>query len=102
MNKENQQPNNNNSSGNTKPQRYESANQLAKLGDEIRGYIQQIVGNNTESSANVQMKEKLAAMEAQISKPTETMLVLATALNKENQQPNNNNNSRNTQQTVQK
>jgi hypothetical protein len=41
----------------SKPQRYESANQLANLGDEVRGYIQQISGNNTtEGVANVQTK----------------------------------------------
>ena len=75
----------------TKPQQYESANQLADLGDEIRGYIQKIVGNNTENAANVQTNDKLSAMEAQISKLTETMTVLAAAMNKENQPPNNNN-----------
>jgi hypothetical protein len=52
-----------------KPQRYQSANQLANLGDEIRGYIQQIAGSNiTEGAANVQTKENLAAMEAEIRK----------------------------------
>jgi hypothetical protein len=41
----------------SKPQWYESANQLANLGDEVRGYIQQISGNNTtEGVANVQTK----------------------------------------------
>jgi hypothetical protein len=71
----------------TKPQRYESANQLAGLGNEIRVYIQQIAGKNAESTENTQTKNKLATLEAQISKLTETMTVLATAVNKENQQP---------------
>jgi len=56
----------------SKPQRYESANQLANLGDEIRGYNQQIAGNNTtEGAANVQTKEKLTTMEAEIRKLSE-------------------------------
>jgi len=81
----------------SKPQRYESANQLANLGDEIRGYVQQIAANNTENAANFQTNAKLSAMEAQISKLTELMTVLAAAMNKENQPPNNNNNGRSTQ-----
>ena len=78
----------------TKPSRYESANQLADLGDEIRGYIQKIAGNNTEDAANVQTKEKLASLEAQISKLTETMTVLAASMNKENVQPGNDKNNK--------
>jgi hypothetical protein len=78
----------------TKPSRYESANQLADLGDEIRGYIQKIAGNNAEDVANVQTKEKLASLEAQISKLTETMTVLAALMNKENLQPDNNNSNK--------
>jgi hypothetical protein len=73
---------------NTKQQRYESENKLANLGDKIRGYIQQIAGSNSENAANTQTKDKLAAMEAQISKLAETMTVLAAAVNKENHNPN--------------
>ena len=72
----------------TKPQQCESANELAELSNEIRWYIQQIVGNNTETAANIQTKEKLATMKANIRKLTETMTVLAAALNKENKNPN--------------
>ena len=67
------------------------------MGDEIRGYIQKIAGSNAESAENTQTKNKLVTLEAQISKLTETMTVLAAAVNKENQQPNNNNNSGNMQ-----
>jgi hypothetical protein len=77
----------------TTPPRYESANQLADLGNEIRGYIQKIAGNNTEEAANIQTKEKLASLEAQISKLTETMTAMTAAMNKENKPPNNNNNN---------
>ena len=84
-----------NQNAGSKPQQYESANQLADLGDEIRGYIQRIASSNAESAANTQTKEKLAALEAQISKLTETMMALAVLMNKENQQPNANNNTNN-------
>ena len=66
----------------SKPQRYDLANQLADLGDKIKGYIQQIASNNTtEGAENVQTKEKIATMEAEIQKLSETMLVLAAELN---------------------
>ena len=72
------------------------------MGDEIRGYIQKIAGNNTEDAENVQTKEKLASLEAQISKLTDTMTVLAAAMNKENVQPGNdkNNNTKDWKQKV--
>ena len=60
-----------------------SVNQLAKFGDEIRGYIQQIASNTTKNVTNDQKKEKLATMEAKIRKLTETMTALTVTLNKE-------------------
>ena len=73
----------------SKPQRYDSANQLADLGNEIKGYIQQVASNNTtRGAANVHTKEKLAIMEAEIRKLAEAMTVLTAAMNKENNIPN--------------
>jgi hypothetical protein len=47
----------------TKPHRYKLANQLANLGNEIRGYIQHIASNNkTEGAASRKTKEELATM----------------------------------------
>ncbi len=49
---------------------YESANQMANVGDEIRDYIQQLASagaaNATDTAGNAQTKEKLATMEAEI------------------------------------
>jgi hypothetical protein len=73
--------------------RYESANHMADYGDEIREYIQQLASagaaSATESTANVQMKEKLSTMEAEIKKLTATIAAMATKLtNNKNKDPN--------------
>ena len=61
---------------------YESANRMADYGDEIREYIQQLASTGaasaTESAANVQTKEKLSTMEAEIKKLTATIAAMAT------------------------
>jgi len=73
--------------------RCESANQMADYGDEIWEYIQQLASagsaSATESAANVQTKEKLSTMEAEIKKLTATIAAMATKLtNNENKDPN--------------
>ena len=73
--------------------RYESANQMADYGDEIREYIQQLASagaaSATGSTANVQTKEKFSTMEAEIKKLTTTIATMATKLkNNENKDPN--------------
>ncbi len=74
--------------------RYESANHMADYSDEIREYIQQLASagaaSATESAANVQTKEKLSTMEAEIKKLTATIAAMATKLtnNNENKDPN--------------
>jgi hypothetical protein len=49
---------------------YESANQLAEYGDEIREYIQQLASagtaNATDNAVNVQTKEKLTRRMAKL------------------------------------
>ena len=72
---------------------FKSANQMADYGDEIREYIQQLAragaASVTESAANVQTKEILLTMEAEIKKLTATIAAMATKLtNNENKDPN--------------
>jgi hypothetical protein len=76
--------------------RYESANQMADYGDEIREYIQQLASasaanNATNTAANVQTTNKLRTMEAEIKKLTATIASMATKLNSENINPNSGN-----------
>ena len=73
--------------------RYESANQMAEYGDEIREYIQQLASagaaSATDAASNVQTKDKLSTMEAEIKKLTATIAAMATKLtNNENRNPN--------------
>jgi hypothetical protein len=72
---------------------YESANQMADVGDEIRKYIQQLASagaaNATDTANNAQMKEKLATMEAEIKKLTATITAMTAKMsNNENRDPN--------------
>ncbi len=72
---------------------YESANQLAKYGNKIREYIQQLASagaaNATDSAVNVQTKEKLTTMEVKIKKLTATISTMAAKMtNNKNQDPN--------------
>jgi hypothetical protein len=72
---------------------YESANQLAKYGNKIREYIQQLASagaaNATDNAINVQMKEKLTTIESKIKKLTATIAPMATKMtNNENRDPN--------------
>jgi hypothetical protein len=72
---------------------YESANQLAKYGNKIREYIQQLesagTANATDKSVNVQTKEKLTTMEGKIKKLTATIAAMAAKMtNTENRDPN--------------
>jgi hypothetical protein len=72
---------------------YESANQMANVGDEIHKYIQQLVSagaaNAMDTADNAQMKEKLATREAEIKKLTATIAAMTTKMsNNENRDPN--------------
>jgi hypothetical protein len=72
---------------------YKSADQLAKYGNEIREYIQQLVSagaaNATDNAVNVQTKEKLTTMEGKIKKLTATIAAMAAKMtNNENLDPN--------------
>jgi hypothetical protein len=75
---------------NAKHNKYESANQLADCGDEIREWIQQIATNGADHAANNHATEKLATMEAEIKKLTATITLMASKLaaNGENANPN--------------
>jgi hypothetical protein len=73
--------------------RYKSANQLAKYGNKIREYIQQLAStgtaNATDNAVNVQTKEKLTTMESKIKKRTATITAMVAKMtNNENQDPN--------------
>jgi len=74
--------------------RYESANQMADYGDEIREYIQQLASasttnNATDTAANVQTMNKLTTMEVEIKKLTATIASMTTKRNNgENINPN--------------
>ncbi len=71
---------------------YKSANQLAKYGNEIREYIQQLASagadNATDNAVNMQTKEKLTIMEGKIKKLTATIATMAAKMtNNENRDP---------------
>jgi hypothetical protein len=73
--------------------RYDSANQMADYGDDIREYIHQLVSvsavSATDAAANVQTKEKLSTVKAEIKKLTAIIAAMATKLtNNENKDPN--------------
>ena len=73
--------------------RYKSANQMADYGKEIREYIQQLASagatSATDAAANMQTKDKLSTMEADIKKLTTTIAAMATKLtNNKNRDPN--------------
>jgi hypothetical protein len=72
---------------------YKSANQLAKYGNKIREYIQQLASagaaNATDNAVNMQTKEKLTTMEDEIKKLTATIAAMAKKMtNNKNQDPN--------------
>ncbi len=52
--------------------RYKSANQMADYGNKIREYIQQLASagatSATDAAANMQTKDKLSTMEAEINR----------------------------------
>ncbi len=73
--------------------RYKSANHMADYGDQIWEYIQQLASAGaasvTDAAANMQTKDKLSTMEAEIKKLTATIAAMATKLpNNENKHPN--------------
>ena len=73
--------------------RYESANHMADYGNELREYIQQLASagaaSATDAAANIQTKDKLSTMEAEIKKLTATIAAMAMKLtNNENRDPN--------------
>jgi hypothetical protein len=73
--------------------RYESANQMADVGNKIREYIQQLASagaaNATDTVDNAQMKKKLATMEAEIKKLTATIAAMTAKMsNNENRDSN--------------
>jgi len=77
--------------------RYESANQMADHGNEIREYIQQLAStsaanNAADSAATIQTTNKLTTMEEEIKKLTATIDSMA---NKFNNNPNPNQNGEN-------
>ncbi len=78
--------------GTTGRNRYDSANQMADYGDEIREYIQQLASAGaakaTDTAANIQTKEKLTSMEAEIKKLTTTIALMTSKFNGENINPN--------------
>lgn len=77
--------------------KYESANQMADIGDELREWIQQIASNgaNKEQAASTQATEKFSAMEAEIKKLTATIAQMASKMNtNENSNPNTSNGDR--------
>ncbi len=72
---------------------YKSANQLADVGNKLRRHIQQIASagaaNATDMASNLQTKEKLTTMEAEIKKMTPTIAAMAAMMgNNENRDPN--------------
>jgi hypothetical protein len=65
---------------------------MADYGDQIREYIQQLASagaaSATDAAANMQKKDKLSTMEAEIKKLTTTIAAMATKLpNNENKNP---------------
>jgi hypothetical protein len=89
----------NTGSGSARGKKYESANQMADIGDELREGIQQIASNgaNKEQAVNTQATEKFSAMEAEIKKLTATIAQMASKLNNENSNPNTSNRDRESQ-----
>ncbi len=75
--------------------KYESPNQLADCGDEIRNYIAQIAGAaaaNNDHAANTQGKDsRLNVMSAQIKALTEAVAKLKAIKGNKNVNPNTNN-----------
>jgi hypothetical protein len=71
---------------------YDSANQMADYGNEIREYIQQLASAGaakaTDKAANIQTKEKLISMEAEIKKLTTTIALMTSKFNGKNIKPN--------------
>ncbi len=79
--------------GTTGRNRYDSANQMADYCNIIQEYIQQLVSagatSATDTAANMQTKDKLSTMEAEIKKLTATIAAMATKLtNNKNRDPN--------------
>jgi hypothetical protein len=78
--------------GTTGRNRYDSANQMADYGNKIREYIQQLASAGaakaTDTAANIQTKEKLTLMEAEIKKLTTTIALMTSKFNCENINPN--------------
>ncbi len=74
--------------GTTGHNRYNSANQMADYDDKIRKYIQQFASASTvkatNTAANIQTKEKLTLMEAEIKKLTTTIALMTSKFNGEN------------------
>jgi hypothetical protein len=71
---------------------YDSANQMADYGNKIREYIQQLASAGaakaTDTAANIQTKEKLTLMEAEIKKLTTTIALMTSKFNGKNINPN--------------
>ncbi len=65
---------------------------MADYGDKIRKYIQQLASAGTakatDTAANIQTKEKLTLMEAEIKKFTITIALMTSKFNGENINPN--------------
>ena len=68
--------------GTTGRNRYDSANQMADYCNIIQEYIQQLASagaiSATDAAANMQMKDKLSTVEAEIKKLTATIAAMAT------------------------
>ena len=78
--------------GTTGRNRYESANQMVDYGNKIREYIQQLASagaaSATDATTNVQTKDNLSRMEAEIKKLTVTIAAMAVKMtNNENKDP---------------
>jgi hypothetical protein len=71
---------------------YKSANQMANYCNKIREYIQQLASTGaakaTNTAANIQTKEKLTLMEAEIKNLTTTIALMTSKLNGKNINPN--------------
>jgi hypothetical protein len=78
--------------GTTRRNRYDFANQMADYGDKIREYIQQLASAGTakatNTASNIQTKEKLTLMEAEIKKLSTTIALLTSMFNGKNINPN--------------
>ncbi len=74
--------------GTAKHNKYESANQMVDYGNKIREYIQKLASASaaaTDSTANVQTKDKLLMLEDEIKKLHATIEKMAVKINnKEN------------------